>query len=82
MLSVDAKKYDWTQTNTPSGTRCSDVWFTSAKVGWTINNKGQILHTADGGDCWTCQFELRAKGANGRGILRSMQFIDESIEGT
>ncbi|MEM7537235.1 MAG: YCF48-related protein [Chloroflexota bacterium] len=73
-LSVDIKKYCWTQTCTP-GTGCSDVWFTSAQVGWTVTNRGQILHTTDGGDSWTCQFELKRK--NGRGILRSMQFIDE-----
>lgn len=48
----------WQPTNAPiASSRTDDIWFTDPQTGWAANSDGTIVHTNDGGDSWTIQFQ-------------------------
>lgn len=48
----------WRRTNAPmASSRTDDIWFLDAKVGWAVNSNGSIVHTTDGFDTFTTQFQ-------------------------
>lgn len=53
----------------PIATKYEGLSFPDSLHGWVINDRGDILATADGGDSWTVQ-------ATGMGTLRSVDFLD------
>ena len=49
----------WRQIETPISATLTAVTFTDSDNGWAVGHAGTILHTADGGDSWTLQFDGR-----------------------
>ncbi len=54
----------WRQARTPTSVTLTNVRFVSPREGWAIGQMGVILHTVDGGEDWTLQFDgVRANQA-------------------
>jgi photosystem II stability/assembly factor-like uncharacterized protein len=54
----------WRQARTPTSVTLTNIRFVSPREGWAIGQMGVILHTLDGGEDWTLQFDgVRANQA-------------------
>jgi photosystem II stability/assembly factor-like uncharacterized protein len=54
----------WRQARTPTSVTLTNIRFVSPREGWAIGQMGVILHTLDGGEDWTLQYDgLRANQA-------------------
>lgn len=57
ILFSDDNGASWTQAKVPTRQLLSAVYFVSPQKGWAVGHDAQILHTADGGQTWSLQFE-------------------------
>ncbi len=54
----------WRQARTPTSVTLTNIRFVSPREGWAIGQMGVILHTLDGGQDWTLQYDgIRANQA-------------------
>jgi photosystem II stability/assembly factor-like uncharacterized protein len=56
LLSDDSATH-WHQVPVPVSSDLVAVTFKSAAQGWAVGHDGEVLHTADGGNTWTRQFD-------------------------
>ncbi|MEZ4943223.1 MAG: YCF48-related protein [Saprospiraceae bacterium] len=73
LLCQQVQAQIWQPLDIPLASRYDDVCFWGNQLGWACNSKGQIFHTADGGQQWTLQFD------NGGNYLRSIEFMNDSV---
>jgi len=54
----------WLQARTPTSVTLTNIRFVSPREGWAVGQMGVILHTLDGGQDWTLQYDgIRANQA-------------------
>ncbi|MCR9106181.1 MAG: YCF48-related protein [Gammaproteobacteria bacterium] len=56
LLSSDAG-LNWQQSDVPVRSDLLDITFVSPELGWAVGHDGVILHSTDGGNTWTLQFD-------------------------
>lgn len=57
VILSDDQGQSWRQVPVPVSTTITALSFTDENRGWGVGHAGTILHTADGGDSWTLQFD-------------------------
>ena len=65
----------WTQADVETRSQLNAVAFINDKLGWAVGEDAVIVHTADGGNSWTRQFDDR--DADMRGPLLDVVFLSE-----
>ena len=64
ILWSDDQGQSWRQARTPTSVTLTNIRFVSPTEGWAIGQMGVILHSVDGGQDWTLQFDgVRANQA-------------------
>jgi photosystem II stability/assembly factor-like uncharacterized protein len=64
ILWSDDQGRSWRQARTPTSVTLTNIRFVSPTEGWAIGQMGVILHSVDGGQDWTLQFDgVRANQA-------------------
>jgi len=62
----------WRVTAIPIAHRYDDVFFINQNEGWTVNSRGKVYKTTDGGEQWSFNFEADA-------YLRSIEFATPEL---
>jgi photosystem II stability/assembly factor-like uncharacterized protein len=75
VVSADAGA-SWKQSPVPVSSDLTAVFFVNAQKGWVVGHDGVILHTSDGGNTWTLQFDGR------RANQRLVQHMQERVAAT
>ncbi len=57
VLLSDDNGLNWRQSPVPVSLTLTAVYFPSAKKGWAVGHDGVVLHSSDGGESWTVQFD-------------------------
>lgn len=57
VIVSDDRGQSWRQASVPVSTTITSLSFTDEKNGWGAGHAGAILHTSDGGESWTLQFD-------------------------
>ncbi len=66
----------WEPVNYKEDINLTDVFFTSAEVGWVSGDHGTILYTKDGGTTWTAQLGGDPQSADAS--IHDLRFVDGS----
>jgi photosystem II stability/assembly factor-like uncharacterized protein len=62
IIASDDDAKTWKQMSAPVSSDLTAVYFATAQQGWAVGQDGVVLHSADGGNSWTKQFDgLMAK---------------------
>lgn len=75
VLYSDNEGESWTQADVETRSQLNAVVFMNAKLGWAVGEDAVIVHTTDGGNRWTRQFDDR--DADMRGPLLDVVFLTE-----
>jgi photosystem II stability/assembly factor-like uncharacterized protein len=76
-MSTPASPLRWRPTNAPvASVRTDDLCFVTPDLAWAVNSNGQIIHTSDGGDQWTVQFQASQSSPE---YLRAVTFANPDI---
>lgn len=75
VLYSDDEGESWTQADVGTRSQLNAVAFINHKLGWAVGEDAVIVHTADGGNSWTRQFDDR--DADMRGPLLDVVFLNE-----
>jgi photosystem II stability/assembly factor-like uncharacterized protein len=75
VYSTDGKT--WTQANVPSQGLLTTVYFVDDREGWAAGHDTLILHTTDGGENWTIQYEDPIPGGDLPKPILDIYFADK-----
>lgn len=75
VYSTDGKT--WTQANVPSQVLLTTVYFVDDREGWAAGHDTLILHTTDGGENWTIQYEDPIPGGDLPKPILDIYFADK-----
>ncbi len=75
VLYSDDNGESWTQADVETRSQLNAVAFVNHKLGWAVGEDAVIVHTTDGGNSWTRQFDDR--DADIRGPLLDVVFLSE-----
>ena len=76
VLYSDDNGESWTQADVETRNQLNAVAFVNDKLGWAVGEDAVIVHTTDGGNSWTRQFDDR--DADMRGPLLDVVFLSEN----
>jgi photosystem II stability/assembly factor-like uncharacterized protein len=76
VLYSDDNGESWTQADVATRSQLNAVAFINSKLGWAVGEDAVIVHTTDGGNSWTRQFDDR--DADVRGPLLDVVFLSEN----
>ncbi len=75
IIYSDNNGESWTQADVKTRSQLNAVDFINNKLGWAVGEDAVIVHTTDGGNSWTRQFDDR--DADMRGPLLDVVFLSE-----
>jgi len=75
VLYSDDNGENWTQADVETRNQLNAVAFVNDKLGWAVGEDAVIVHTSNGGNSWTRQFDDR--DADRRGPLLDVVFLNE-----
>jgi photosystem II stability/assembly factor-like uncharacterized protein len=64
ILYSDNRGRSWIQVRSPVSTDLVAVHFPTPRLGWAVGHDGVVLHSADAGESWQRQLDLRTLGAH------------------
>jgi photosystem II stability/assembly factor-like uncharacterized protein len=78
VLLSDDEGAQWRQARVPVSVTLTGVQFVDAQRGWAIGHAAVVLHTLDGGESWSMQFDGRALPDGPANPLLDLLMLDEA----